>query len=58
LKRAIQKYIEDPLAEEIIMTKFREGDEIKIDFDEKKIEITIKVVNKAKAKPKPKKTSK
>ncbi len=56
LKRAIQKYIEDPLAEEIIMTKFREGDEIKIDFDEKKIEITIKVVNKAKAKPK--KTSK
>ncbi|MFO8086369.1 MAG: ATP-dependent Clp protease ATP-binding subunit [Bacteroidales bacterium] len=43
LKRAIQKYIEDPLAEEIISSKLKEGDAIGVDFDEKKKEITIKV---------------
>ena len=35
LKRAIQKYIEDPFAEEIILGKVGEGDVIKIDFNEK-----------------------
>ncbi|MFC2110915.1 ATP-dependent Clp protease ATP-binding subunit [Bacteroidota bacterium] len=43
LKRAIQKYIEDPLAEEIIKTKLSEGDTINIDFNEKAAEITIKI---------------
>lgn len=33
LKRAIQKYVEDMLAEEIILTKLVEGDIINIDFD-------------------------
>ena len=35
LKRAIQKYIEDPFAEEIILGKVKEGDQIKIDYNEK-----------------------
>jgi ATP-dependent Clp protease ATP-binding subunit ClpC len=33
LKRAIQKYVEDILAEEIILTKLAQGDIINIDFD-------------------------
>ncbi len=48
LKRAIQKYIEDLLAEEIIKSGFNEGDIINVDFDEKKNEIKIKK-SKAKA---------
>ena len=44
LKRAIQKYIEDPFAEEIILGKVKEGDKIKIDYNEKEdlISLTIK----------------
>ncbi|MBI9033716.1 MAG: ATP-dependent Clp protease ATP-binding subunit [Bacteroidales bacterium] len=44
LKRAIQKYIEDTLAEEIIKNKIKMNDEILIDFDEKANEITINIV--------------
>jgi len=33
LKRAIQKYVEDILAEEIILTKLVQGDSVTIDFD-------------------------
>ncbi|MCF8235534.1 MAG: ATP-dependent Clp protease ATP-binding subunit [Bacteroidales bacterium] len=43
LKRAIQKYIEDPLAEKIIQTKLHLGDEIKVDYDGRKKEIVIKI---------------
>ncbi|MDP3463684.1 MAG: AAA family ATPase, partial [Bacteroidales bacterium] len=43
LKRSIQKYVEDALAEEIIRTKLHDGDLIMIDFDEIKSEITIQV---------------
>jgi ATP-dependent Clp protease ATP-binding subunit ClpC len=43
LKRAIQKYIEDELAEEIIKTNLSEGDVIQIDFDAKKEKIKIKI---------------
>ncbi|WP_203295821.1 ATP-dependent Clp protease ATP-binding subunit [Luteirhabdus pelagi] len=43
LKRAIQKYIEDALAEEIINSKIEEGDAIAMDLDEKSNELTIKV---------------
>ena len=35
LKRAIQKYIEDPFAEDIILGKIKEGDQVKIDYNEK-----------------------
>ncbi len=43
LKRAIQKYVEDLLAEEIIKTKLKPKDKIKIDFDDKKQEMTVQV---------------
>jgi ATP-dependent Clp protease ATP-binding subunit ClpC len=33
LKRAIQKYIEDELAEEIIKSNLKEGDNIEVDYD-------------------------
>ncbi len=43
LKRAIQKYIEDPLAEEIIKSNLGPGDEISVDYDGRKKDISIKV---------------
>jgi ATP-dependent Clp protease ATP-binding subunit ClpC len=43
LKRAIQKYIEDALAEEIINSNLQEGDAITMDLDEKSNELTIKI---------------
>ncbi|MGY6562186.1 MAG: ATP-dependent Clp protease ATP-binding subunit [Luteibaculaceae bacterium] len=43
LKRAIQKYIEDPLAEEIINSKIAEGDSIKIELDAEKNELKFNV---------------
>ncbi|RMG77678.1 MAG: AAA family ATPase, partial [Bacteroidetes bacterium] len=53
LKRAIQKYIEDPLAEEIINSALEEGDKIKIDLDDKKNEIVIKIDKPKKKSAKP-----
>jgi ATP-dependent Clp protease ATP-binding subunit ClpC len=43
LKRAIQKYVEDPLAEEIIKTTLKEGDSISVDYldDKEELEISI-----------------
>jgi ATP-dependent Clp protease ATP-binding subunit ClpC len=52
LKRAIQKYLEDPLAEEIIRSKVEDGDVIQIGFDKKEQEIKISV-RKASSKGKP-----
>ncbi len=46
LKRAIQKYIEDALAEEIITSKLEEGDSITMDLDETSNELTI-IIEKA-----------
>ena len=43
LKRAIQKYIEDALAEEIITSQIEEGDTIFMDLDKKTDELVIKV---------------
>jgi len=43
LKRAIQKYIEDALAEEIVNSKLEEGDSIYMDLDKKKEALTIKI---------------
>jgi len=43
LKRAIQKYIEDQLAEEIIKSAIKENDTITVDFDAKKDELKIKI---------------
>jgi len=50
LKRAIQKYIEDALAEEIVSSKLEEGDTIMMNLDKKKNELTIKI-KKAKKTP-------
>ena len=52
LKRAIQKYLEDPLAEEIIKSNLEEGDSIKVSYDTKAEEIAIKI-SKGKAKKLP-----
>jgi ATP-dependent Clp protease ATP-binding subunit ClpC len=43
LKRAIQKYIEDALAEEIVNSSLKEGDSINMDLDTEKNELTIKI---------------
>lgn len=49
LKRAIQKYLEDPMAEEIIKSNLTEGDEIEVDYNKEKDEIVVST-NKPKAK--------
>ncbi|MDD2984092.1 MAG: ATP-dependent Clp protease ATP-binding subunit [Crocinitomicaceae bacterium] len=54
LKRAIQKYIEDPLAEEIIKSNLMEGDKISMDI-EKDSEILKVTISKGKVKSKKKK---
>jgi ATP-dependent Clp protease ATP-binding subunit ClpC len=43
LKRAIQKYLEDPLAEEIIKSNLSEGDTIHTTLEKEKQELIIKV---------------
>lgn len=50
LKRAIQRYVEDELAEEIIKNSFSEGDIITIGFDSKKEKLKIKVRKKPETK--------
>ena len=44
LRRAIQKYIEDPMAEEIVNSEISEGDKLLLDLNETKdgVKITIK----------------
>ena len=46
-KRAIQKYIEDALAEEIVGSKLQEGDKIFMDLVDNELEITIKKPKKS-----------
>jgi ATP-dependent Clp protease ATP-binding subunit ClpC len=43
LKRAIQKYVEDALAEEIITSKISIGDEIFMDIEDEATELNVKV---------------
>jgi ATP-dependent Clp protease ATP-binding subunit ClpC len=43
LKRAIQKYVEDSLAEEIITSKIGDGDEIFMDIEDDATELTVKI---------------
>ncbi|MBW3518007.1 ATP-dependent Clp protease ATP-binding subunit [Flavobacterium sp. NKUCC04_CG] len=43
LKRAIQKYVEDPLAEEIINSKIHAGDQIKMILSEDKESLKIEI---------------
>ena len=44
LKRAIQKYVEDVLAEEIIRTKINIGEKIIIDYDDDKQDMIVSVI--------------
>jgi len=53
LKRAIQKYLEDPMAETIIKSTLVEGDTMLVDFDKENEEITV-AIQKKKALPKTK----
>ncbi|MBB77685.1 MAG: Clp protease ClpC [Crocinitomicaceae bacterium] len=48
LKRAIQKHIEDPLAEEIVKSRLNEGDSIKIDMKSGDKDLTINIIGKDK----------
>ncbi|MEO8934740.1 MAG: ATP-dependent Clp protease ATP-binding subunit, partial [Xanthomarina sp.] len=43
LKRAIQKYVEDKLAEEIINSNIQAGDTIIMDLDKKLEELTVEI---------------
>lgn len=49
LKRAIQKYIEDALAEEIISSNLQEGDSIQMDTSKDGTELKIKITKQKKA---------
>ena len=54
LKRAIQKYIEDPLAEEIVKSTMKEGDKIALDLEDGKEVLTVVITGASKAKTKTK----
>jgi ATP-dependent Clp protease ATP-binding subunit ClpC len=57
LKRAIQKYVEDALAEQILTSKLAEGDTISVDYDKEKEDIKIDII-KAGSPPSAKKKKK
>tara|TARA_R110002050_G_scaffold176775_1_gene309789 strand:- start:55066 stop:57633 length:2568 start_codon:yes stop_codon:yes gene_type:complete len=44
LKRALQKFLEDPIAEEIIQNNLKEGDTIKVGIDKKNDNVKLNVV--------------
>ena len=54
LKRAIQKYLEDPMAEEIIKVNLDEGDELLVSLNKDKTEIVVKVKKPSASKSKKK----
>jgi ATP-dependent Clp protease ATP-binding subunit ClpC len=50
LKRAIQKYVEDNLAEEMIQNNIKSGDKVSVDYDNKNEKIVVKVLKNKKIK--------
>ena len=52
LKRAIQKHLEDEMAEMIILTSVSEGDTIEVEFDKEKEKIVMNVTKAKDAKEK------
>lgn len=54
LKRAIQKYIEDPLAEQIVKSNLKEGDTINIDYEKDATELLIGIDQGKRKKAEPK----
>jgi ATP-dependent Clp protease ATP-binding subunit ClpC len=57
LHRAIQKYLEDPLAEEILSANLKPGDNLVALFDKENNKIKIEVSKTTPAKKKPKEQS-
>ena len=49
LKRAIQKYVEDAIAEEIIKSNIQEGDSITMDIGKNDTELNIKITSPKKS---------
>ncbi len=47
LKRAIQKYLEDPIAEEILSGQVKDGDKLRVDLDAETKEIKVSSVSAA-----------
>ncbi|MGI8496998.1 MAG: ATP-dependent Clp protease ATP-binding subunit [Gemmatimonadaceae bacterium] len=47
LKRSIQRYIEDPLSEKILIGEFAKGDEVEVDVAADKEKLEFKVMSKA-----------
>lgn len=54
LNRAIQKYLEDPIAEEILKGELQDGDTLEVDFNKESNEITVKIAKPEKPKRKKK----
>jgi ATP-dependent Clp protease ATP-binding subunit ClpC len=54
LNRAIQKYLEDPIAEEILKGELQEGDTLEVDFNADSKEIVVKIAKPEKPKRKKK----
>ncbi len=52
LKRAIQKYLEDPIAEEILKGEVNEGDTLEVNYDKEKEEIVVAPKGSSKKKKK------
>jgi len=52
LKRAIQKYLEDPIAEEILKGEVNEGDVLEIDYNKENDQIIVENKNSGKKKKK------
>ena len=50
MKRAIQKYLEDEMAEMIILTSVSEGDRINVEFDNENQKIIMNVSKALEAK--------
>lgn len=46
LNRTIQRYVEDPIADEVLSGNVKEGDTLKIEYDEKKEKIVINIIHK------------
>src|SRR5438105_12269875 len=49
LKRAIQKYVEDPLSEKILVGEFARGDEIEVDVAPDKERLAFRALSGSKA---------
>jgi len=55
LRRALQKYVEDPVSEEILKGKFSDGSKIKVKFNKKTEQLKFTDANKNRKKEEPKK---